>query len=91
MAVLSPEHLAGNAHDRILEQAIASAKAGHRSHAEGLFRRFLVGQPKHARALNQFGILLAQIGDMRRPSVISARRSAWARVQARHFTTTEPY
>ena len=49
-------------HDNVLERAIASSKAGHFSEAERLFRLFLLRQPKHARALNQFGILLAQIG-----------------------------
>jgi predicted TPR repeat methyltransferase len=52
----------GDADDHVLDQAIASSKAGHFSYAERLFRIFLLRQPKHARALNQFGILLAQIG-----------------------------
>src|ERR1700731_26088 len=46
----------------VLDQAIASSKAGYFSDAERLFKRFLLRQPNHVRALNQFGILLAQIG-----------------------------
>ena len=48
--------------DNVLERAIASSKAAHFSDAERLFRIFLLRQPKHVRALNEFGILLAQIG-----------------------------
>jgi Flp pilus assembly protein TadD len=48
--------------DRILDQAIASYKAGHFSDAERLFGIFLVRQPNHVRALNLFGILLTRIG-----------------------------
>jgi predicted TPR repeat methyltransferase len=46
----------------VLDQAIASSKAGDFSNAERLFRAFLLRQPDHVRALDQFGILLAQIG-----------------------------
>jgi len=48
--------------DSVLERAIASSKAAHFSDAERLFRIFLLRQPKHVRALNEFGILLVQIG-----------------------------
>src|SRR5690242_14359777 len=48
--------------DRVLDQAIASAKAGRLSDAERLFREVLLRHPRHARALSQFGILLAQLG-----------------------------
>jgi Flp pilus assembly protein TadD len=48
--------------DRVLDQAIASAKAGHLPDAERRFREFLRQHPSHARALSQFGILLAQTG-----------------------------
>ena len=46
----------------VLVQAIASCRAGLFSDAERLFRTFLLRQPEHVQALNQFGILLAQIG-----------------------------
>ena len=57
-----PQAGEGRSDDRVLEQAIASAKAGHLSDAERLFKGFLLRHPGHARALSQFGILLAQIG-----------------------------
>ena len=62
MAAPSAARLVGGADDHVLDQAIASSKAGRFSHAEHLFKTFLLRQPKHARALNQFGILLAQTG-----------------------------
>src|SRR5258708_6096639 len=48
--------------DNVLDLAIASTKAGRFSDAERLFKIFLLRQPTHVRALDQFGILLAQIG-----------------------------
>jgi predicted TPR repeat methyltransferase len=46
----------------VLDQAVASSKAGHFANAERLFEALLLRQPDHVRALDQFGILLAQIG-----------------------------
>jgi predicted TPR repeat methyltransferase len=48
--------------DDILDEAIASAKAGHFSDAEHLFKIFLLRHPTNVRALYPFGILLAQVG-----------------------------
>jgi predicted TPR repeat methyltransferase len=47
---------------KVLDQAITSARAGDLVNAEGLFKIFLLRQPNHVRALDQFGVLLAQIG-----------------------------
>lgn len=50
-------------HDEdILGKAVASAKAGHFSDAERLFKTFLLRRPTHAQALYNFGIMLAQVG-----------------------------
>lgn len=46
----------------ILDRATAWAKAGQLFDAEHLFRTFLHRHPDHARALDQFSILLAQTG-----------------------------
>jgi len=46
----------------VLDQAIASSKAGQFLDAERLFRIFLFRRPDHVRAHDQFGILLAQTG-----------------------------
>jgi predicted TPR repeat methyltransferase len=46
----------------ILDQAVASSKAGHFTVAERLFSEFLLRHPGHAVARDRFGALLAQTG-----------------------------
>jgi predicted TPR repeat methyltransferase len=48
--------------DDILGKAVASAKAGHFSDAERLFKALLLRRPTHVQALYNFGIMLAQVG-----------------------------
>jgi predicted TPR repeat methyltransferase len=60
--IAGPQPSLGGSGDSVLEQAIASSRAGCFSDAERLFKQFLLRQPNHVRALNQLGILLVQIG-----------------------------